>query len=839
MADRKNKKSFKTEFKEPVPIKKQNIKETKQDRINKLNQLRKNKLDTTLLQKRGIIDKDGESTINSINATNLTALIDCTEYTKSPILCVLIALNEEADLKKATLDLYSLFEKDKVSIRCGDNLFTGLVPLDIVKGKERITLVNSDRSIISALDYAKAADIIIFVSSCKAKHDIKLIKKDPYSAVNVIDEIGYETISAIKAQGLLQHICLIQDLEEVEEKYRNDIKKLYVRYFEGELTPNKTISLGGHDDYKSVIRTICNIKSYDETFNLRKHRTYMLCDTFYAEKSNTNSNETNLVVKGYVKGNTLTNLNYVHLTGFGDFIALEVNDEIEDPVPVSHVVKRNTSSKKDGNNSLNKSKLSQSLSNMNIENPNNNIKIVDKNNKEVENDPEAQGKGNLIGKPVIIDDEFKVNKLYKQSEQKYEDLLNKEIDELIDFNIDGKEEDISFHEDEEEKLIKDNEILHQGYSKKHEAKTSLYYRTPEDMEVADEVDTPINIPCRELFKKYRGLSSMATGSWNPSINLPVEYSKIYSFENIRHTFKLSVKEAHENGLRVSGKYVKITLKNFKDFHLLTTTKPLILSTLLKHERKLCVMHLKINLRENYNEPVYSKQLVEIQIGFRRILSRPIYSTQVGETDKFKKERKIEPGKPIIATLYSQLSYPETPVIFLRPETGKNDMKQIAIGKTIQSDCNKILIKRIVLTGYPLKIHKKKAVIRYMFFNPEDVNYFKPIPIFTKNGLRGNITESLGTHGYMKCTFNDGIKANDTVCLALFKRVFPVWFNESWRLALGYSNDPKYYEIFKQDTEQFSLREAERYKVPDEDELKDDIEKVGEKEVKSNNMMLDV
>lgn len=813
MADRKSK-SYKSEFKEPTPVSKQAKSLSKAERLNHLKQLRTNKLNTTILQKRGIIDKDGESTIRSINATNLTALIDYTEYTKAPILCVLIALNAEADLKKAALEISSLFEKDRLSVRCNETICTGMVPLDIVKGKERITLVSSDRSVISALDYAKVSDLIIFVSSCKADHNVNLLKKDPYSAANPIDETGYETISAIKAQNLLNHICLIQDLDVIEEKHQNPMKKLFTRYVESELSPIKTITFQNTDDTKAIIRTICNAKTYEETFNLRKHRSYMLCDNYYAEKSKTNANENNLIVHGYVKGNTLNNLNYVHLTGFGDFIALEINEEIEDPCPVSHIHNSNKNKK---SHSLGKDGLNKSLNNMTIDkNYNHNVTL--NHNVEIE----ASNKNSNDNKPHIVDDDFKLKKLQKQDQDKIDKMLDKQIEDLIDFNIDGQEEDISFHDDEEEALVKEQELVHHGYSKKHEAKTSLIYRTPEDMEVADEVDTPITIPCREMFSKYRGLSSLATGSLNPLVNLPKEYSNIYSFENIKHTFKESVKQAHENGLRISGRYVKITLKNFKDFHLLNHNKPLILSSLLNHERKLCVMHLKIKLRDDHEEAIYTKQLVEFQIGFRRNLSRPIYSSEVGETDKFKKEYKLEKGRPMIASLYTQLAFPETPVIMLRPEILKNDMKQVAIGKVFTSDCNKIILKKIVLTGYPLKIHKKRAVVRYMFFNPEDVNYFKPIPLSTKFGLRGNITESLGTHGYMKCTFNDNLKANDTVCLNLYKRVYPVWFTESWRLALGYSDSSKYYEVYREDTKEFLNKEIQRYKVPEEDEIQDKI-----------------
>ena len=118
---------------------------------------------------------------------------------------------------------------------------------------------------------------------------------------------------------------------------------------------------------------------------------------------------------------------------------------------------------------------------------------------------------------------------------------------------------------------------------------------------------------------------------------------------------------------------------------------------------------------------------------------------------------------------------------------------VASGTVLTPNPMRVILKRIVLTGYPLRVHKKKATVRYMFFNPQDIKYFKPVELSTKMGLKGHIKQQLGTHGLMKCVFNDFIKHSDVVVMPLYRRVFPVWHPQTW--------DPKGAPV---------LKKAERY-----------------------------
>ena len=70
--------------------------------------------------------------------------------------------------------------------------------------------------------------------------------------------------------------------------------------------------------------------------------------------------------------------------------------------------------------------------------------------------------------------------------------------------------------------------------------------------------------------------------------------------------------------------------------------PLVLSFLLKHERKMTVLHGKVQINPYYeaNVEMNSGSLVMISLGFKRLLVNPIYSRCLNGTEKTKYTKKI-------------------------------------------------------------------------------------------------------------------------------------------------------------------------------------------------------
>lgn len=325
--------------------------------------------------------------------------------------------------------------------------------------------------------------------------------------------------------------------------------------------------------------------------------------------------------------------------------------------------------------------------------------------------------------------------------------------------------------------IMDVDEYDKNFSTEKEMKALEKLKEARDNEMfPDEIDTPIGETARGRFARYRGLKSFRTSEWDPQENLPPDYSRIFQFQNFQHAKRRIINEEHREGAD-PGQYVRVYLSNVPEEvvkKILNKIVPPCPVALLKHERKMTVMNLLIKRLpdSNLNNPIKSKDELIFYVGFRRFKARPIFTAH-SISSKFKYERFLRDDVAMVATMYAPITFPPAPVLVFR-ETVTGGRELVASGSVLDSNPNRLIIKRIRLSGHPYKIHSKSAVLRFMFFNSEDVMYFKPVELVTKYNRRGHITEPLGTHGHMKCTFDKKIRSDDCVFMNLYKRIFPKW-----------------------------------------------------------------
>ncbi|KZT43504.1 ribosome biogenesis protein tsr1 [Sistotremastrum suecicum HHB10207 ss-3] len=383
--------------------------------------------------------------------------------------------------------------------------------------------------------------------------------------------------------------------------------------------------------------------------------------------------------------------------------------------------------------------------------------------EEDENEAEVSSEGS--------DEEMKSVEEDGQSERDHGSEVMEDLDMATEF---GHEETIEEHDAEEE-------------SRQLEAWRNREREEADEAAFPDEVDTPKDIPARTRFQRYRGLRSFRTSPWDPFENLPRDYAKIFQFEDFKRTERRITKNAaEEDGTVQPGTRVVLYLKNvprsvYESYH---ADSPFVLFGLFKHEHKNTVLHFKIQRDTEYEEPVRSKDPMILCVGPRRLRVNPIYSQHTrgggkGVNNVHKFERYLRPSVASVATVFGPIVMGKQPCILLKETDDLSAPQLVATGTFLNPDTTRIIAKRIVLTGHPFKVHKRTATIRYMFFNLDDVAYYKPIQLHTKHGRTGHIKESLGTHGYYKAHFDGPITQMDTVCLTLYKRVFPKW-SQLWK-----------------------------------------------------------
>ncbi|WIA14484.1 hypothetical protein OEZ85_003006 [Tetradesmus obliquus] len=331
----------------------------------------------------------------------------------------------------------------------------------------------------------------------------------------------------------------------------------------------------------------------------------------------------------------------------------------------------------------------------------------------------------------------------------------------------------------------------------------------EDAEYPDEIDTPQDMPARQRFAKYRGLKSFRSSPWDAREGLPAEYGRVFAFEN----FKRTAKRAHEAVARATdgsdpccvlpGSWVTLVLADVPAAAAAAVLErtaaaaaaaaacaaaaagddgmsldargavPLTVYGLLQHEAKLSVVNFSMKKAASYTETIRNKEELLLVCGLRSFTGQPVLSDDAQGADKNKMERFLHPGKTAVGSLYAPISFPPLPLLAFKVVPGQKP-QLAATGALRSCDPDRLVVKKIVLSGYPVRVHKTRGVVRLMFFNPDDIRWFKPVELWTKSGRRGRITEPLGTHGAFKARFDGPVQQRDAVCMSLYKRVFPKW-----------------------------------------------------------------
>lgn len=301
----------------------------------------------------------------------------------------------------------------------------------------------------------------------------------------------------------------------------------------------------------------------------------------------------------------------------------------------------------------------------------------------------------------------------------------------------------------------------------------------DDLEFPDEIELHPNVLARERLLRYRGLKSLRTSHWETSedrAHEPKEWNRLLQVPDYKRAKKQVENDTLVGGVQ-PGRRVHVHLRNVPLALQQTynSTQPLALYSLLRHEQKRTVVNYSITLNSDHPSPLRSKDELILQCGSRRFSINPMFS-QSGNTPNnvHKFLRYLHPGQTAIASFIAPITWGPVPALFFQPSASIPGipLSLIATGTSLPASTSRVIAKRVILTGHPYKIHKKLVTIRYMFFNKEDVQWFKALQLWTKRGRSGFIKESLGTHGYFKATFDGKINPQDAVGVSLYKRVWP-------------------------------------------------------------------
>lgn len=660
--------------------------------------------------------------------------------------------------------------------------------VSVPKHKSRLGLYPTSRNLMALLDICKVADIVLFV----------------IDAQEVIDSYGAALLSALMAQGLPTVFGAIVGLDQVSAKSRSEVRKSALKTFQQKFTTEpRVIPVEDKSDVSNLVRflAVSHVREF-----WRNQRSYMLpVGVHYTPDEGSDFGTLHLT--GHVRGQRFDPNNLVHLTGIGDFQVLNVESS---PDP-HYFDKRGPSVYSEAltlearnptftpqlllpNPEFQESLIStNAIDDMNNEQtwPTEHDMLHSEKLKSRKKILVPKGMGSYAARWLAPHSDEEDGEGEEDEEDGDSEEGGMDMDQEPEEEFEDEPEEMEEIDDEQTALIKNLETQAEELRAKRAAEIEndprkrsnpdLEFNDDEiemDFDFPDEVDVPDGELAQDLFREYRGLQSFRTSPWDPFQNLPRDYSQIFRFPNFEGTKKKVLALSSQSGDDTTvpaGEFVTIHLKDVhKDVMAsIDPSVPLIVSSLLIFESQFSVMHYSVTKSLNYDGLVKTAEPLLFHVGFRRFSGSALFTEDTRGSTKYKMEKLLHGERGCIATVFAPVTFPHQPVMLWKLD--ENEVPHLCASGSVRTcDPNRIIVKKIVITGHPMTVEKTRVIVSGMFHHPDDVRYYRKAELYTKGGVRGQIKEPLGTKGLFKCVFGDRITNADTVCLSLYKRVYPNW-----------------------------------------------------------------
>ncbi|KAH9239641.1 hypothetical protein K456DRAFT_1884543 [Colletotrichum gloeosporioides 23] len=663
------------------------------------------------------------------------------------------------------------------------------VPVD--RFKQKLQYIPLKRDLNAVLDATRVADFVVVMLSA----DIE------------VDDLGELMLRGLESQGLSTLFTVVYGLDKIEPAKQKTSTlaslKSYITHFHPE--QEKLYSLENRQECSNLMRSLCN--TTPKGVRWREDRSWLLAEEIKFPNSGLDST----VVTGIVRGRGLKANRLIQLGDYGTF---QIEKITSAPLPKQTKKGEMAVEEEEAEKVLDTPDEDQDdLAELAPD------AVMDDDEME-DNEPPTIKKGVLLDDHhYFSDDDGEENNRLKTRVPKgtsnYQaawylgDDVSDDGSDMEDFEMqdENSEEDEARPEDGFEGYAPKEppEAAPSEYGGKSEmfiepdeeedAKGLAAYRArksdevEEDKEFPDEIELHPNVLARERLQRYRGLKSLRTSEWVQDEDKafePEEWRKLLRIPDYQASRSRTTREALVGGV-APGTRVHVHLRGvpatFEKSY--DPSRPVTLFSLLRHEQKKTAVNYLINLSADYHRSIKAKEELIVQCGPRRFTVKPVFS-QPGNTpnDVHKFCRYLHPGQSAVATFMGPITWGAVPVLFFKrsepvaegSEEAENEstigLTLIATGTALPPSTNRVIAKRVILTGHPYHIHKKIVTIRYMFFNREDVEWFKALPLWTKRGRSGFVKEPLGTHGYFKATFDGRINPQDSIGVSLYKRVWP-------------------------------------------------------------------